>query len=129
MARILVFDPSLPRIRKVLKEHEELALRYFWEGENEPTGTKIVWEYVNGRLPRGSSISRATIVNFLSWMAEEGVLGYEVTTGKGGHYNLYYAKLDEKGFEKYVITVMFLSLMRDFPEATDEVFKSMMRSQ
>ena len=126
MARILVFDPSLPGLRKVLREHEEPALRYFWEERNEPTGTKIVWEYVQGRLPKGSSVSRATTVNFLKWMAEDGVLGYECTTGKGGHFNLYYAKLDERGFEKHVIRVLFESLMRDFPEVTDEVVKGRM---
>ena len=128
MARNLVFYPSLPGLRKVLREHEELALRYFWEERNEPTGTRIVWEYVEGRLPKGSSVSRATIVNFLKWMAEDGVLGYEVTTGKGGHYNLYYANLDEKDFMKHVIRVLFESLMRDFPEVTDEVLKSRMQS-
>ena len=37
MARILVFDPSPPGLRKVLREHEELALRYFWEERNEST--------------------------------------------------------------------------------------------
>jgi hypothetical protein len=31
MARSLVFDSSLPGLRKVLRENEELALRYFWE--------------------------------------------------------------------------------------------------
>jgi len=126
MARKLVFDPSLPGLKKVLREHEELALRYFWEERNEPTVSKMVWEYVNGRLPRGSSVSRATIINFLSWMVEGGVLGYEVTTGKGGHFNLYYAKLDERGFERHVIRVLLESLMRDFPEVTEEVLKKMM---
>ena len=61
-------------------------------------------------------------------MAEDGVLGYEDTTGKGGHFNLYYAKLDERGFEKHVIRVLFESLMRDFPEVTDEVVKGWMES-
>jgi hypothetical protein len=115
-------------LRKVLREHEELALRYFWEERNEPTGTRIVWEYVKDRLPKGSSVSRATIVNFLKWMAEEGVLGYEDTTGRGGHFNLYYAKLDEWGFEKHVIRVLIESLLRDFPEVTVEVLKSRVQS-
>ncbi len=61
-------------------------------------------------------------------MAEDGVLGYEVTTGKGGHYNLFYAKLDERGFEKHVVRVLFESLLRDFPEVTGEVLKRLMRS-
>ena len=118
------FDPSESGLKKILKGHEELALRYFWDGNEAPAGTKIVWDYVNSKLTERSAVSRATIINFLAKMKREGVLESRDATGKGGHRELYYANIDEAGFVQLVFRTLIDSCMRDFPQVTEEVLRS-----
>ncbi len=82
-----------------------------------------VWIKVNERLG-GKAISRASIINFLNAMVDEGVLDYEERTGKDGYHRVYRPKLDESSFKRYVAQVMISSLMKDYPEETKEVIKS-----
>jgi len=69
---------------KVLKKHEELALRYFWSGVTQKAGSREVWLYVNEKLGEGRKISRATIINFLKAMDKEGVLDSKEVKARGG---------------------------------------------
>jgi hypothetical protein len=78
-----VFDPSQPELRKVLKNYEELALRYFWDERAEDVGSRDVWIYVNEKLGEGRIISRAATISFLKAMDEEGVLESRKVGGKG----------------------------------------------
>ena len=123
MSRGFVFDPSQPGLSKVLREHEELAIRYFWDVKAESVGSKDIWIYVNERLGEGRTISRATIINFLKAMDEEGVLESRKVGGKGGYRPSYKAKMDENGFVKYIVRTIINSLIRDFPQETREVLK------
>ena len=123
MYRTFVFDPSQPGLRKVLREHEELALRYFWDEKAEDVGSKDVWTYVNEKLGEGMTISRATTINFLKIMDELGVLESRVVGGKGGYRPLYTANMDEKGFIRYIARTIIDSLMRDFSQETMEALK------
>ena len=48
-------------------------------------------------------ISRASTINFLNRMVDEGILTYRDGTGKGGHHRTYYPKIgieDEKSFKR-----------------------------
>jgi hypothetical protein len=45
--------------------------------------------------------SRASVINFLNDMVDEGVFDYEEKTGKGGYHRVYYPKMDWKQFAKY----------------------------
>ena len=118
-----VFDPSQPGLRKILKEHEELALRYFWDENAEDVSSKDVWTYVKEKLGEGGTISRSTIIQFLKAMDELGILESREVTGKGGHYPKYTAKMDEKEFQRRIARTIIESLMRDFPWITTEVLK------
>ncbi len=118
-------DLSKQGLRKFLKEHEELALRYFWDGNETPVGTKKVWEYVNSELGENVSVSRATIINFLAKMEREGVLTAQDSTGKGGHRPLYSKAHDEKDFLQYIIRSIFDSTMKDYPKITRETLKQL----
>ena len=121
----LKFDPSKPKLRKILKEHEELALRYFWDEKAEEGGSKDVWPNVNERLGEGKSISRATIINFLQAMSERGVLNSRMESGKGGYHGIYSQNMDEKEFQKYVLRTIITSMYEDFPESTREVLREL----
>jgi len=119
------FDPSQPGLRKIIREHEELALRYLWYEKSSGATTREVWIAVNEKLGEGKSKSRATIINFLATMADEGVLKVREETGKGGYHGVYTPKLDEKEYVKYVVRTVHESLMRDFPEATREAVEEL----
>ena len=83
----------------------------------------MVYSYVNERLDGGKSISRASIINFLNAMVDEGVLDYIEETGKGGYHRVYSAKLDEADFKRSLAESVVSSLMKDFPEETKEVIQ------
>jgi len=118
----LTIDTEGEGLSMLLKDYQEEALRYIWSlEEGDRASSRRVWNAVNERLPAGNSISRASIINFLNSMVEEGVLDYEETTGKGGHRRMYFAKFDEKGFKKYITETVLESMMRDWPEETKEV--------
>jgi predicted transcriptional regulator len=124
MADGLKFDPSESGLRKTLKEHEELALRYVWEVGEEGAGSGPVWKNVNEELQKhGGSISRASVINSLNELVDQGVLGFELESGKGGIHRIYKQILDEEGYKKYVVNTILESVLRDFPKETKEVIQ------
>ncbi len=82
-------------IRAILKPHQEhtLALLVQAENEKEYLGSRDVWEKTNAVL--GSQglqhRSRATYINYLSDLADNGFVFVQNVTGKGGHRDLYQA--------------------------------------
>ena len=114
------FDPYKPGLGKTLREWEELALRCMWGLGEDGANSRVVWERVSEGLGEGKSISWASIILFLRRMEGQGVLGSWDTTGKGGHYKVYYPLMDEKEYRIYMIKTMVESMMRDFPEETRE---------
>ena len=86
--------------------------------------TAPVWRHVNEALSEKSeSRSRASIIFFLDDMVEEGVLDYEVTTGKGGYFRIYKTKINEREYRKHILRNVIDSIMKDFPEETKEVIQ------
>ncbi len=119
----LIFNPENDGLLKVLKDYQELAVKFIWEVGDQGAITKDVWIKVNDRLV-DKTISRASIINSLNAMVDEGVLDYHEETGKGGYHRVYRPKLDESAFKKHLAQIMISSLMKDYPEATREVIKS-----
>ncbi|MBA7695156.1 hypothetical protein ES703_103778 [subsurface metagenome] len=52
-----------------------------------------------------SSISRASVINFLNWMVDEKIIDYHEITGKGGHRRIYKISMTEQDFWAHVIKV------------------------
>ncbi len=117
------FDHSKHGLRKTLKEYEEIALRYIWAQGEKGASTGRTWKAVKEALDPDKSISRASVILFLSRMADQGVLGYRSATGKGGHHRVYYPIMDERGYKKHLLKTVVESLMRDFPAETREALK------
>lgn len=118
-------DPSAEGFRKTLSEYQELALRCVWEAPINGVNTKQVYDYVIERLSPGKTISRASVIFFLRDIAEEGVLRFEETKGRGGLRRIYYPVMDERGFKVYIAKSVFESLMRDFPEEAIQAFREL----
>jgi len=114
----LTVDTSSEGLEMVLKDYQEAALRYLWRLDGDGASSRDVWVQVNEDLKGKRTISRASIINFLNSMVDEGVLSYTETTGKGGHRRIYSAKYDEAGFKEYIAKVVLGNLLRDFPEET-----------
>ena len=111
-------DTSGEGLAMVLKDYQEVALRYLWRLDGEGASSRDVWVQVNEDLLGKRTISRASIINFLNSMVDEGVLNYTEITGKGGHRRIYSAKYDEAGFKQYIAKVVLGNLLRDFPDET-----------
>jgi len=116
-------DSSGRGLGMILKDYQEEALRYLWK-VGEGRSSRYVWTNVNEALAGRRTISRASIINFLNDMVEEGVLSYTETTGKGGHRRIYSPVLDETDFKKYVTKTVLGNLARNFPEATRQVIRA-----
>ena len=114
----LTVDTSSEGLEMVLKDYQEAALRYLWRLDGDGASSRDVWVQVNEDLKGKRTISRASIINFLNSMVDEGVLNYTETTGKGGHRRIYSAKYDEAGFKEYIAKVVLGNLLRDFPDET-----------
>ena len=117
----LTIDLSSEGLAMVLKDYQEVALHYLWRLDGGGASSRDVWMQVNEDLKGKKTISRASIINFLNSMVDEGVLNYTETTGKGGHRRIYSAKYNEAGFKEYVARAVLDNLLRDFPEETKNV--------
>ena len=106
----------------VLKDYQEEALRFIWENKGHGASSREVWNHVNKTL-KTRSISRASVINFLNAMVDEGALNYIEITGKGGHRRIYSTKLNEAQFKEYVAESVLKNLIRDFPSETREALK------
>lgn len=120
----LTIDTSGQGLAMVLKDYQEEALRFIWENKGVGASSREVWNQVN-KVLKNKTISRASIINFLNAMVDEGVLNYHEITGKGGHRRIYSTKLDEARFKQYVAELVLGNLIRDFPEETKEALKKM----
>lgn len=114
----LTIDTSNEGLAMVLKDYQEVALQYLWRLDGEGASSRDVWMQVNEDLKGQRTISRASIINFLNSMVDEGVLNYTETTGKGGHRRIYSAKYNEAEYKEYIARVVVRNLLRDFPEET-----------
>ena len=86
----LVMDLTKTGLYMFFKPYQVTALNVLWDS-HDPLSSRQVWEYVNEKT--SSSISRASIINFLNASVENGLLNYIETTGKGGYRRLYSSKL------------------------------------
>ena len=117
----LTIDTANDGLAMVLKDYQEVALYYLWRIDGKGASSRDVWMQVNEDLAGKRTISRASIINFLNSMVDEGVLNYTETTGKGGHRRIYSAKYNEAEFKQYVAKVVLKNLLRDFPDETRKV--------
>lgn len=118
----LVFNPEKMGLSKVFRDYQEEAVRFIWEVGKRGAISKEVWTHVNGTLV-DKTISRASIINFLNAMVDEGVFNIRMEPGKGGYRGVYTPKLDEFSFKQYLAQIVITSLMEDFPEATMAVIE------
>ena len=121
----LTFDPAGTGLAKVLRDYQIEALKLVWTNGEEGVNSMEAWQHTNKELKGIKTISRASIINFLNAMVDEGVLNYKDETCKGGYRRVYSPRLDEAGFKRHVAETVISSLIRDFPEETNEALKEL----
>ena len=125
MNNVVVFNTEEDGLRTVKKDYQETALRYLWGLENVGASSREVWVNVNVALIGQKTISRASIINSLNDMVDEGMLTFHEVTGKGGHRRIYAAKYDEAGTNLYLAKKFILRMLEVWPEATQETINSL----
>lgn len=125
MDMTLAFDPAGEGLAKVLRDYQIEALKLVWNNGEEGVNSREAWQHANKELVGIRTISRASIINFLEAMVDEGVLNYKEETCQGGYRRIYSPKLDESGFKKHIAKTVVQSLMKDFPEETNETLKEL----
>ena len=107
----------------VLKPYQIEAMKYLWSNADVGRSSREVYDAVNDELPGGKSISRASIINSLNALVEDGVLSFHEITGKGGHRRIYKAVYDESGFKQYIAETVLRKLLHEYPEETRDVLQ------
>jgi hypothetical protein len=90
------------------KPYMKKGLEVLWE-HPEGLNTRQVWMACNEEMER--SISRASVINFLAWAAEEGILVYREETGKGGYRRIYTHKFDKSGLADFLKSTVQAALV------------------
>ncbi len=114
----MMIDPTKKGFEKVLSVYQIEAMKHVWKNAEEGATSRQVYNHVNSALDGGKKISRASIINFLNSMCDEGILDYTEETCKGGTRRKYTPALDEEAFKRYIVRTVFDSLMKDFPDQT-----------
>ncbi len=117
----LIFNPEKKGLTKILRNYQQEALKSLWKNSEKGLTSREVHEYVSRKID--GSISRASIINFLKAMADEGVLNFKERTGKGGYHRVYTPRFNESEFKKYVAQTMINSLLKDFPVETKKAMQ------
>ena len=121
----LKIDVGEDGFNAVLKPYQIEAMKYLWASPGVGRSSKEIWDAVNEALRGRGSISRASIINSMNALVDDGVVGFHEITGKGGHRRIYKAVYDESGFKGYIAEAVLRKLLREFPEETRTVLKTL----
>jgi len=117
----LSLDSGKQGLAMFFKDYQVESLRYLWRIQPEGAKSRAVWTNVNESLQ--GSISRASIINYLNAMVDEGLLTYTETTGKGGHQRVYYMKYGETEFKQHIAGLIILKLLKEYPQETGKALR------
>lgn len=119
-----VFDSTKEGLEIVMRDYQLKAMRFLWERGEEGTISKDIWLHVNKiLLEEGSSISRASIINSMNDMVDNGILKYFERSGKGGYHRVYSPIYDETGFKEFIATQIIEKLLEEFPDETNDAIR------
>ena len=112
----LSIDTGKTDMEMFFKPYQVEALRVLQNRGSEGANSRIVWNTVNETLP--SPISRASIINSLNMMVDEGVLSFTERTGKGGHHRVYRLDMSESELKEYLARIVIDKFLNEYPEET-----------
>ena len=111
-------DTTKSGLDSLFKPYQGLLLEHIWS-LNEKAIEKVA--VGSGRahaylLGTPEAKSRAAVIFFLNDMVDEGVLGFDDKTGKGGHHRLYWPKMNRAQFAEHTVKEIVGGVAKAFPE-------------
>ena len=111
-------DTTKSGLDSLFKPYQGLLLEHIWSlndnvNEKVAVASSRAHEYLLGTSEKRS---RAAVIFFLNDMVDEGVLGFDDRTGKGGHHRLYYPKMSRGQFAEYAVKEIVGGVAKAFPE-------------
>ena len=114
----MIFDTSQEGLLTLFISYQAALLEHIWDiNRDRRTGTESsqAHEFLRQTGDRKQMRSRASVINFLNKMVEEGVLSYEDRAKKGGNYKVYFPEMSREEFEIYVVKSIITKLEEVFP--------------
>lgn len=99
----------------ILKPYQIVAMKYLWREDVEHGSSKDVYDAVNAEMG-ANSISRASIINSMNMLVDEGIVSFHEITGKGGHRRIYKPVFDETETKRFLVKKFVDKLDEIFPE-------------
>jgi len=112
----LQLDTGKTSLDMFFKDYQIESLRYLWRIRPEGANSRAAWTNVNDSLQ--GTISRASIINYLNAMVDEGLLTYTERTGKGGHQRVYRIAFNEPEFKQHIAGLIITKLLKEYPQET-----------
>ncbi len=109
----LKFDLAQEGLLCVLKPYQVEIMKHFWNTQT-PMDSRTVHNHLLSAEVEGAK-SRASVINFMNDMVEEGFLDYEEKTTKGGYkkiYSLNFMSKTEEVFRLHVSGRFKASLLK-----------------
>ena len=113
----MILNTSKDGWETILKPYQIVAMNYLWREDVEHGSSRDVYVAVNEVLGK-DAISRASIINSLNMLVDEGVLTYHEITGKGGHRRIYKPVYDMEGTTRFLAQKFVRQLTVAFPNVT-----------
>ena len=110
----LSIDTGKSSFEMFFKPYQVEALRVLKNRGPEGANSRIVWNTVNETLSK--PISRASIINSLNMMVDEGVLSFTERTGKGGHHRVYRLDMTWSELKEHLARIVIDKLRAEYPE-------------
>jgi len=111
----LIYDTGKKGLETVFLDYQVEVWRHVWRKPSHQVFSLDAWEAVNRALaPR--TVSRASVINFLNGMADEGLLERGEASGKGGMKGTYTAipnVSDSEAALKYTLRQRLLGSLRE----------------
>ena len=106
--------------KAILKPYQIVSMRFLWREDIENGSSRHVWNAVNAEMG-ANSISRASIINSLNMLVDEGVVSFHEITGKGGHRRIYKAVFNEADTKLFLYKKFAAKLIEIFPELKGQI--------
>ncbi|MGD0805689.1 MAG: BlaI/MecI/CopY family transcriptional regulator [Candidatus Bathyarchaeia archaeon] len=100
------YDSSKQGLETVFFDYEVEELKYLWGKGAENASSREVNDHVKGK----TQISRASVINSLNRMVEDGIMKYTEVSGKGGYRRLYTPVFDEAQMKKHIAEELVQSI-------------------
>lgn len=99
-----------------------IVQRFLGMGTDFTMVTREAWKHANAVLKKfGRTISRASIINGMNALVDEGILTYTERTGKGGYHRVYKCPHTREQLEKFVVEKITDFLFEQWPVAAEQV--------